>query len=124
MVNTKVRTRSNLWWNKQSSLSKIEKTIYTPFVIKFVDYTNKACSRCHWTKKCLGCVLEPNEESVYMTMVHNQYLVCEWDVAFLKENIVNDCYVATNHASVQSARVEMQREKNIEDCFNMFSKGD
>lgn len=102
MLQWKVQTRSNLWWddtkaestNDEEGIAEESKTnltkregLLTPFVIKFVNSDSMACALCHWSKRCYGCMLEPDNRVIYNGLTKFQYLACEWDYSFLEANL-------------------------------------
>lgn len=51
-------------------------------------------------------------------------MVCEWDFKFLKANYDPGFFKNVEHPSVTSVLQEVDREKTLADCFELFSKGD
>eukprot|EP00826_Nyctotherus_ovalis_P053964 TRINITY_DN7045_c0_g1_i23.p1 TRINITY_DN7045_c0_g1~~TRINITY_DN7045_c0_g1_i23.p1 ORF type:complete len:603 (+),score=131.00 TRINITY_DN7045_c0_g1_i23:1334-3142(+) len=49
-----------------------------PFVIRTIDPITGACSKCHWTKHCLGCMVLPSRERI--GYVSNISIDWYWDV--------------------------------------------
>jgi hypothetical protein len=99
-----------LWWRKGESVD-IMKQLPTaegrrrlPFIIKYVNKEGTQCSLCHWTARCVGCILLPTSktevnlmpstdyfpEGIEMSSLFNflkykdhSHLVCEWDIDFI-----------------------------------------
>ena len=139
MLQWKVQTRSNLWWDDtktesthgEESIAEESKTnqttregLLTPFVIKFVNSDSMACGLCHWSKRCYGCMLEPDNRVIYNGLTKFQYLACEWDYGFLEANLDPKWNSYIEHSSYATIRSQIDREKNIDECFDLFGKGD
>ena len=89
--------RSNLWWNNVqrlvegygASFDRGKKTL-SPFVLKHVTSIGTSCSKCPWSSRCYGCVIQPyeyNEDKLRKVLLRNTYIACEWDFEFLDENL-------------------------------------
>jgi len=57
-------------------------------------------------------------------LIRHQNLICEWDTDFLKANIDPNWQGWTQHPSVATIEKEVYRDKSLEECFEMFQKGD
>lgn len=49
-----------LWWNPNVT---DDVKYCTPFVLKILNKENYSCTTCPWYKFCIGCVLDPKDES-------------------------------------------------------------
>lgn len=65
--NSKLHRPIQRWWERKDWAKSIEKgLICKPFVIKTVTLNGFNCSRCHWTLRCSGCIIEPNDPPVFV----------------------------------------------------------
>ena len=70
------------WWERRDwpVYLKSSEGIYKPFIIKTVDRQGYACSKCHWTLKCSGCIIEPTDAPIYLEdLLNNSFLAIEWN---------------------------------------------
>lgn len=60
--------KKNLWWNQkdwpQVIATREEEKGLKPFIIKMVNREGLGCSKCDWTRKCSGCIIEPSDEMI------------------------------------------------------------
>lgn len=82
--------RENIWWTKQDWKEQLENNKedgkgLKPFIIKMVNRQGQSCSECEWTKKCNGCVIEPDNEIIpkFMKKCH---LVIEWQSQMIEND--------------------------------------
>jgi hypothetical protein len=59
-----------LWWQPKSVEKNLKRKTqkgnlsFEPFCLRLVEKDGRQCSICHWTKRCAGCLIVPNEENV------------------------------------------------------------
>jgi hypothetical protein len=88
MLQLAVHDRNLLWWTDKANLrasggAKATNKPLAPFVLKHVDISGTSCSICHWTKKCHGCMIQPDEDNggpLREVLLRNTYVACEWDI--------------------------------------------
>lgn len=79
------QTSSTRWEKKKAKADIQKRKLLSPFVLKFVKYGGKDCSRCTWTKFCHGCVIFPsnkgNLKSDFPDSIESLFLhiAVEWD---------------------------------------------
>jgi len=56
-----------------------------PFCLKYVDRGGYNCAKCHWTLKCAGCIVEPEEKPVF-EFVKYCYIAIEWSSEIIENN--------------------------------------
>lgn len=87
-ANCKYHRPSLRWWERRDWKTYIKKGdgLFKPFILKTVDRQGFACSKCHWTEKCSGCIIEPNDAPVFIEdLINNSFLAIEWNGAILQE---------------------------------------
>ena len=97
------------------------------FVLKHVDIVGTACSICHWSKRCLGCPIEPRiDDSLELRplLLRNTYIACEWDINFLEQNQDPMSANWQEHESVGNIKAELDKPQSLQSCFELFSRGD
>jgi uncharacterized UBP type Zn finger protein len=52
------------------------------------------------------------------------YLVCEWNPDFLEKFSEPNCLKWQDHSSVASVPKDLDTPRDIQECLEMFSKGD
>lgn len=99
----------------------------TPFVLKHVDIVGQSCSICHWSKRCLGCPIEPSaddQQQLRPVLLKNTYIACEWDIAFFEENSDPQGQNWHEHESVGRQQAELDKPHSLASCLKLFSKRD
>lgn len=95
--------------------------ILQPFVLKWVDRNGYNCSRCNWTQRCSGCVIEPTDDEREVEFMKYCHIAIEWDSVMIEEE-----YNATaneNLKHISSDKVELEEEDSIitlESCLSNF----
>ena len=82
---------------------KVNKAL-SPFVLKHVDISGICCSICHWSKKCHGCMIQPDvtdADQMRKVLLRNTYIACEWDIDFFDTYCDEKSMTWQEHASVQ-----------------------
>ena len=77
------------WWELKNWKQFVTNNegIYKPFVLKTVDRSGYACSLCHWTDKCSGCILEPTDAPVFEENLHQKtFIAIEWHSSLLADH--------------------------------------
>ena len=100
---------------------------FSPFVLKHVDITGNACSKCHWSKRCYGCIIEPSDSNsgqLIQILLKNTYIACEWDISFYEQFSDPQGCSAQFHESMETVRMELEKPLQLETCIKLFSQGD
>jgi hypothetical protein len=100
--NSKFQRPSMRWWERKDwkTFVKRDEGIYKPFVLKMVDRMGYACSQCHWTDKCSGCLIEPTDAPIFLEdLINNSFLAIEWNSQLLMENYNQTANEVVEHAS-------------------------
>lgn len=103
------------------------KQTYTPFVLKHVDMVGVSCSICHWSKRCLGCPIDPTGSDVSQLrreLLRNTYIACEWDLNFYEENFDPQGSAWQEHESVGKMQNEIEKPVPLTECLELFAEGD
>ena len=121
-----------LWWrnckneNKANEKENIAIKFCSPFLLKVIDKTTKACEYCPWYRICTGCILDPNYKE-YISIPKNCYLIVEWcrRVKFKRIKEENPL-LFLNHSSLNNKKDEEQndtfKKTSIYDCLDLFTE--
>ena len=106
MLQLAVHDRNLLWWTDKAKAGKSQATgkPLAPFVLKHVDISGTSCSICHWTKRCHGCMIPPDENNASQlreVLLRNTYVACEWDIEFFDTYNDPKSMNCQDHQSVQ-----------------------
>jgi len=85
------------------------------------------CSVCHWSKRCLGCAIEPSTgdaPQLQRLLLRNTYIACEWDISFFEEQSDPQGQNCQLHESVSQIQADLDKPVPLTDCFRLFSQGD
>ena len=111
--------------NEILNISSFDYQKHTPFVIKLVKKTTRACIFCPWFRICQGCIINPANKN-YLSIPNDCILLVEWrkDVIRkdMKEENIN--YIL-NHSSSRKIFETVQDEeekRNIYDCLDLFTR--
>ena len=151
-INSPTKYESNLWWRPYSishlsssknvtkekdkennlnntninlNMSKIDYQKYSPFVIKLVKKSTKACIFCPWFRLCQGCILNPGYKN-YLSIPNDCLITVEWKLDVVKKDMKeeNITYIL-NHSSskkVFETTQEEEEKKTIYDCLDLFTR--
>jgi hypothetical protein len=72
-----------------------------PFVLKYVKKSGDMCSQCGWDTKCFGCMIKPNSDKLYDTLLRDFYIAIEWNNEFLDENYISHAWHPSDHKSIK-----------------------
>ena len=114
------KLENNLWWKNSS---KEKENQCSPFLLKIVKKTTRACAFCPWYKFCTGCVLNP-EYKEYYSIPKNCYLMVEWcRKVKLKQIKDENILLILNHSSMNmDIEPEINKKMSIYDCFELFTQ--
>jgi hypothetical protein len=102
-LNSKFHRPSLRWWERKDWKQYIKKGdgVFKPFVLKTVDRQGYACSKCHWTEMCSGCLIEPSDAPIFIEdLVNNSFLAIEWNGGILSENYNQAANEVVEHSTV------------------------
>lgn len=102
-ANCKFQRPSLRWWETKNWKQTVKdpNNTFKPFILKTVDKSGYACSRCHWTEKCSGCIVEPTDSPVFMdNLVENSFLAIEWCNTSLTDNYNQAAHEVVEHSTV------------------------
>ena len=134
-INSPTKYESNLWWrnftldkDKDSNVlnfSSIDNQKYSPFVLKLVKKSTKACIFCPWFRLCQGCILNPSNKN-YLSIPNDCLINVEWKYDVFKKDLKeeNVSYIL-NHSSSKKVFETCQEEeekKTIYDCLDLFTR--
>lgn len=81
--------KRNRWWEQKSweekLTSKVKEDIFKPFILKIVDRSGFACSKCNWMEMCSGCIMSPSEE-IIDNFIQNMHIAIEWHSSLIEED--------------------------------------
>lgn len=110
---------------KRKKEEKIKKC--SPFVLKVINKTTKACAYCPWFRLCTGCILDPTFNE-YISIPKNCYLVVEWCRKVKVKQIKDENpLLCLNHSSLSNEDTDEQntsKKLSIYDCFDLFTKNE
>jgi len=114
------KLENNLWWKNSS---KEKENQCSPFLLKIVKKTTRACAFCPWYKFCTGCVLNP-EYKEYFSIPKCCYLMVEWcRKVKLKQIKDENILLILNHSSMNmDIEPEINKKMSIYDCFDLFTQ--
>jgi hypothetical protein len=120
--------RSQLWWNNCTIANEIKKMqALKPFVLKHVDAKGQACSICHWSEKCFGCLVQPSDTDATQLrakLATGTFIACEWDQKYFDSNSDPLSMNWQEHESIIEVQNELNQEVPLQDCMKLFQKGD
>ena len=134
-INSPTKYESNLWWrnftldkDKDSNVlnfSSIDNQKYSPFVLKLVKKSTKACIFCPWFRLCQGCILNPSNKN-YLSIPNDCLINVEWKYDVFKKDLKeeNVSYIL-NHSSSKKVFETCQEEeekRTIYDCLDLFTR--
>ena len=134
-INSPTKYESNLWWrnftldkdkdNNVLNFSSIDNQKYSPFVLKLVKKSTKACIFCPWFRLCQGCILNPSNKN-YLSIPNDCLINVEWKYDVFKKDLKeeNVSYIL-NHSSSKKVFETCQEEeekKTIYDCLDLFTR--
>ena len=134
-INSPTKYESNLWWrnftldkdkdNNILNFSSIDNQKYSPFVLKLVKKSTKACIFCPWFRLCQGCILNPSNKN-YLSIPNDCLINVEWKYDVFKKDLKeeNVSYIL-NHSSSKKVFETCQEEeekKTIYDCLDLFTR--
>ena len=134
-INSPTKYESNLWWrnftldkdkdNNILNFSSIDNQKYSPFVIKLVKKSTKACIFCPWFRLCQGCILNPSNKN-YLSIPNDCLINVEWKYDVFKKDLKeeNVSYIL-NHSSSKKVFETCQEEeekRTIYDCLDLFTR--
>ena len=134
-INSPTKYESNLWWrtysvdkdkdNNNINITTIDYQRYSPFVIKLVKKSTKACIFCPWFRLCQGCILNPANKN-YLSIPNDCLINVEWKTDVVKKDLKeeNVTYIL-NHSSSKKVFETCQEEeekRNIYDCLDLFTR--
>ena len=134
-INSPTKYESNLWWrnftldkDKDSNVlnfSSIDNQKYSPFVLKLVKKSTKACIFCPWFRLCQGCILNPSNKN-YLSIPNDCLINVEWKYDVIKKDLKeeNVSYIL-NHSSSKKVFETCQEEeekRTIYDCLDLFTR--
>ena len=110
---------------KKKKEEKIKKC--SPFVLKVINKSTKACAYCPWFRLCTGCILDPTFNE-YISIPNNCYLVVEWCRKVKTKQIKDENpLLCLNHSSLNNEDADEQnasKKISIYDCFDLFTKNE
>jgi len=110
---------------KKKNEEKIKKC--TPFVLKVINKTTKACAYCPWFRLCTGCILDPTFNE-YISIPKDCYLVVEWCRKVKVKQIKDENpLLYLSHSSMNNEDADEQnssKKLSIYDCFDLFTKNE
>jgi hypothetical protein len=115
-----------LWWTDLTSSKELmteaeNKGTLQPFVLKYVDRQGYNCSKCNWTAKCSGCIVDPNEQRIPEFIKYSN-LVIEWDSDMIGEFYDSTVNEMLKHKSTEIAN-KIDDENQIitlESCLKKY----
>ena len=123
-----------IWWriniketeeNKNNENENIKIRYCSPFILKIINKTTKACAYCPWFKFCTGCILDPTYKD-YISIPSNCYLIVEWCRKVKLKQIKDEMpLLYLNHSSIKTNEIEQtinSKKISIYDCFDLFTK--
>ena len=134
-INSPTKYESNLWWrnftldkdkdNNVLNFSSIDNQKYSPFVLKLVKKSTKACIFCPWFRLCQGCILNPSNKN-YLSIPNDCLINVEWKYDVFKKDLKeeNVSYIL-NHSSSKKVFETCQEEeekRTIYDCLDLFTR--
>ena len=134
-INSPTKYESNLWWrnftldkdkdNNVLNFSSIDSQKYSPFVLKLVKKSTKACIFCPWFRLCQGCILNPSNKN-YLSIPNDCLINVEWKYDVFKKDLKeeNVSYIL-NHSSSKKVFETCQEEeekRTIYDCLDLFTR--
>ena len=134
-INSPTKYESNLWWrnftldkdkdNNVLNFSSIDNQKYSPFVLKLVKKSTKACIFCPWFRLCQGCILNPSNKN-YLSIPNDCLINVEWKYDVIKKDLKeeNVSYIL-NHSSSKKVFETCQEEeekRTIYDCLDLFTR--
>ena len=91
-----------------------------PFVLKLVDNTGTACSRCHWNRFCTGCPLGREDIQLPGDIAS---IAIEWNAEKLHLSFdYAEQRRVTQHKSVQESKEKAKQPILLKDCLKAFTK--
>ena len=101
-INSPTKYESNLWWrnftldkdkdNNVLNFSSIDNQKYSPFVLKLVKKSTKACIFCPWFRLCQGCILNPSNKN-YLSIPNDCLINVEWKYDVFKKDLKCQLYI-------------------------------
>ena len=125
--NSKLHRPIQRWWERKDWVKCIEKgAICKPFIIKTVTLNGFNCSKCHWTLRCSGCIIEPTDPPMFVdNLFETLALAVDWHFGTLTENYNPQVSEVIEHSSVsqeQEDSVTALNYTNLDDCLTKFHK--
>ena len=135
---TPSKLKNNLWWRNISNEIKIieentknenenentKKRLCSPFLLKVINKTTKACAYCPWFRLCTGCILDPNYKE-YISIPKNCYLIVEWCRRVKVKQIKDENpLLCLKHSSLggKTKENDISKKISIYDCLDLFTK--
>jgi len=93
------------------------------FVLRRVNRTGTACSRCDWTKRCPGCPIDPDLEAVCLW--DDETLAIDWDPALLDEALDRaESGALIVHPSVAENKRLEEQPLSLSQCMAAFQRSE
>ena len=97
---------------------------YSPFAIRIIKKSTKACIFCPWYRLCSGCILNPSSQN-YLSLYNDVLIIIEWKKNIIQKDMKeNNISFILNHSSsnLLFENTENDEEKkSIYDCLDLFT---
>ena len=97
---------------------------YSPFAIRIIKKSTKACIFCPWYRLCSGCILNPSSQN-YLSLYNDSLIIIEWKKNVIQKDMKeNNISFILNHPSsnLLFENTENDEEKkSIYDCLDLFT---
>jgi hypothetical protein len=124
--NSKLQKPGNRWWERKDWEKYLDSnSIFKPFILKSVQQDGISCSRCHWTKGCAGCVIEPTDTPDFIKdLSENSIVAIEWHPESLADNYNPLISEVVEHSSVSQEidDAALVNYTSLDDCIGKFHK--
>ncbi|GAB5370425.1 hypothetical protein AAMO2058_001491900, partial [Amorphochlora amoebiformis] len=94
---------------------RLEKEGGRQYVVRRVGRTGRVCSRCHWSRRCIGCTLQHNQGPLHIT--NGETLALDWTPTstFAKNGF------RKRSRDDRDAKEALEKHLSLEECFDRFT---
>eukprot|EP00826_Nyctotherus_ovalis_P038979 TRINITY_DN3703_c0_g1_i16.p1 TRINITY_DN3703_c0_g1~~TRINITY_DN3703_c0_g1_i16.p1 ORF type:complete len:371 (-),score=88.22 TRINITY_DN3703_c0_g1_i16:783-1895(-) len=105
------------WWRKYRRVY-VHREPKQPFIIRLVNSTGIACSKCNWREQCLGCCIMPEQKQ--LTINPSEYISLDWYLDTFEEDYC-EINKIEEHESFIKAKESIQRPLNLKEIMKKFT---
>jgi hypothetical protein len=114
---SKYTSIDSCWWRKYRRVN-VQREAKQPFIIRLVNRTGIACSKCNWREQCLGCSIMPEQREIAINPA--EYISLDWYLDIFEECYQNIKEIKEHESFIQSKEM-IQRPLNLKEIFRKFT---